>query len=88
MAYIDGENIYSFKGKHLGWFKGRVMYDRNGLRIGYTTISCPSQTQVEPEKSAKKTKPVKSAKTAAPPQPNFQLSKSDTNLLDFLQGEC
>ena len=66
----------------------RVMCDRNGLHIGYTTITCPSPTQVEPEKSAKKVKPVKSAKTAAPAQPDFQLSTSDTNLLDFLQGEC
>ena len=88
VAYIDGENIYGFKGKHLGWFKRRAMYDRNGLRIGYTTISCPSSTQVEPKKSAKKVKPVKSAKKVAPAQPDFQLSKSENNLSDFLQGKC
>jgi len=64
------------------------MCDRNGLRIGYTTITCSSPTQVEPEKSAKKIKPVKSPKITASPQPDFQLSKSKTNLLDFLQGEC
>jgi len=30
---------------------------------------------------------VKSAKAAAPEQPDFQISKSEDNLLDFLQGE-
>lgn len=89
IAYIDDVNIYGFNGKHLGWFiRKRVMYDRNGLRIGFTKIICPSPTQVEPKKSAKKVKPVKSAKTAAPLQPDFQLSQSETNLLDFLQGKC
>ena len=63
------------------------MYDRKGLRIGFTSISCPSNTLVEPKKSAKKVKPVKSAKSAAPEQPDFQISKSEDNLLDFLQGE-
>ena len=61
------------------------MYDRNGLRIGFTAFTCPSSTQVELKKSAKKAKPTKSAKTTAPPQPNFQLNKSATNFLDFLQ---
>ena len=43
VAYIDDENIYAFNGKHLGWFKRkRVMYDREGLRIGFTSICCPS----------------------------------------------
>ena len=62
--YIDGENIYGFNGKHLGWFKRRrVMYDKNGLRIGFTNITCPSATQAEPKKSEKKAKPEKTAKT-------------------------
>jgi len=88
VAYIDDENIYGFNGKHLGWFKRkRVMYDREGLRIGFTSISCSSHTLVEPEKSAKKVKPVKSAKAAVPEQPDFQISKSEDNLLIFLQGE-
>ncbi len=88
VAYIDDENIYGFNGKHLGWFKRkRVMYDREELRIGFTSISCPAHTLVEPEKSAKKVKPVKSVKAAAPEQPDFHLSKSEDKLLDFLQGE-
>ena len=65
-----------------------TIYDRNGLRIGYTEMFCPSSTQIAPGKPSKKAKPAKSAKTAAPAQPDFQLSTSDTNLLDFLQGEC
>ena len=88
VAYIDGENIYGFKGKHLGWLRRRVTYNRNGLRIGFTKIICPSPTQVEPEKSAKKAKPERSARITAPPQPDLQLSKSENNLSDFLQGEC
>ena len=64
------------------------MYDRKGLCIGFAKISCPSQVQVDLKKSAKKVKPVKSAKTAVPSQPDFQLSKSAINLLDFLQNRC
>ena len=89
VAYIDDESIYGFNGKHLGWFiRKRVMYDRKGLRIGFTSISCPSNTLVEPKKSAMKVKPVKSVKAVAPERPDFQLSKSGDSLLDFLQSEC
>ena len=89
VAYLDNENIYGFNGKHLGWFKRkRVMYDKNGLRIGFTTITCPSALQVEPKKSAKKAKPVKTAKTAPTKEPDFKLSKSEANLSDFLQDGC
>ena len=87
VAYLDGENIYGFNGKHLGWFKRkRVMYDKNGRRIGFTNVTCPSALQVEPKKSAKKTKPVKTAKTATVKEPDFKLSKSEINLSDFLQS--
>ena len=40
------------------------------------------------KKVDEKAKPVKSAKTAAPEKPDFQLSKPETNLSDFLQSEC
>ena len=86
VAYLDNENIYGFNGKHLGWFKRRVMYDKNGLRIGFTTITCPSALQVKTKKSAKKTKTVKTTKTAPTKEPDFKLSKSETNLSDFLQS--
>jgi len=62
------------------------MYDKNGLRIGFTNIICPSAIQVEPKKSAKKAKPVKTAKTVPAKEPDFKLSKSETNLSDFLQS--
>ena len=89
VAYIDGENIYGFNGKHLGWFKRRrVMYDKNGLRIGFTNITCPSATRTEPKKSEKKAKPEKTAKTIAPAQPDFKLDKSEDDLSDFLKSEC
>ncbi len=88
VAYIDDERIYGFNGKHLGWFiRKRVMYDSGGLCIGFTSISCPATTLIEPKKSAKQVKPVKSVKVAAPEQPDFLLSKSEDKLLDFLQGE-
>ena len=88
VAYIDDENIYGFNGKHLGWFiRKRVIYDKEGLRIGFTSISCPATTLIEPEKSAKQVKPVKSVKVAAPERPDFHLIKSEDKLLDFLQGE-
>ena len=62
------------------------MYDKNGLRIGFTNVTCPSAIQVEPKKSAKKTKSVKTAKTATVKEHDFKLSKSETNLLDFLHS--
>ena len=87
VAYLDNENIYGFNGKHLGWFKRkRVMYDKSGLRIGFTTITCPSAIQVEPKKLAKKVTPVKTVKTAPTKEPDFKLSKSETKLSDFLKS--
>jgi len=51
VAYLDGEHVYGFNSKHLGWFENGVMYDGQGRRIGFTQKTYPSITQVEPVKS-------------------------------------
>jgi hypothetical protein len=38
VAYMDGESIYGFNGKHLGWLKKGVIRDHEGYAVGF--IEC------------------------------------------------
>lgn len=36
VALLDGENIVSYSGKHLGWFHDGFVRDANGDAVGFT----------------------------------------------------
>ena len=36
VAFLEGENIVSYPGKHLGWFHDGFVRDANGDAIGFT----------------------------------------------------
>jgi len=71
VAYIKLDSIIGFNGKQLGWFYRKTMYDKDGFRIGFTKISCPSPVQNEPEKSSKKVKPEKKMKEKSLNKPHL-----------------
>lgn len=36
LAFLDGENIVSYSGKHLGWFRDGYVRDQRGDAVGFS----------------------------------------------------
>jgi len=86
LAYIDAKNnIYGFNGVHLGWFEDDVVWDQKGLRVGFTSKTCPVFTQFEPFKGFKRFKPFKAFKQFAPFKPFKSQVFSESDLIEFLR---
>jgi hypothetical protein len=77
-AYLYGDDwkagidVYGFNGKHLGWFKGGIMYDHDGYAVGGIKRVFTSPVQLEPLKSLKELKPLKSLKGASTPETDIR----------------
>jgi hypothetical protein len=89
VAYLDGEakdglDVYGFNGKHLGWFKGGIIYDKDGDAVGGVKEAFRSPTQLEPLKGLKELKPLKSLKELRPLKPLFTKQWSEVPLKYFL----
>jgi hypothetical protein len=82
VCYIYEDKLYGFNGKHLGWFVNGILYDNDGLRIGYTKNTCPCVTSVQSVKSVKSVKHVKSVRSVAHVKPVLSLSNSFKNLIN------
>jgi len=80
MAYLVGENVYGFNGKHLGWYVNGFMYDRDGRRVGATTGG------IEPAKAPKQAKPIRGARETARARPVLSTEWSLVDFRTFLRG--
>ena len=69
VAYLDGENVYGFNGKHLGWFLDGVVIDHEGHASCVVEERYPGYTKYEGYKGYKSYKPYKSYKEYAPYKP-------------------
>jgi len=91
VAYLDGDdpkaglNIYGFNGKHLGWFKGGILYDNDGMMLGGIQQVFKTPTQPEPLKDLKDLKPLKNLKDLKPLKPLFSKEWADLTLKLFLK---
>lgn len=85
VAYVEGETLYGWNGKHLGWFADGVIRDLNGYRVGSVQEKCPSAPHDEPPKHVKLARYAKAEKHAASVRPTFSTEYSDENLEDFLK---
>ncbi len=88
LAYLTGNNIYGFNGKHLGWFlNDGTVRDHQGYIVGGVQ-SVFGNTNFEPFKSFKEFKPFKSFQEFEPMMPMMQNSLSPMPLSLFLyQGK-
>lgn len=86
VAYVSGENIYGFNGKHLGWWANGIIRDHDGNAIGGTKNAINIYTEYEPYKSYKEYKPYKSYKQYAPYKPYWSSSWSNGSFRMFLLG--
>jgi hypothetical protein len=88
VAYLEGENIYGFNGKHLGWFEEGIIWDHEGNRVGFIKGTLPVLAKFEPSKASKQFKPFKAFKEFAPFKPFKSTRVSKTPLSIFLsRGE-
>jgi len=86
-AYLDGENIYGFNGKHLGWFHSGIVYDHDGYAVAGVASAFLSPVQLVPLKGLKQLCPLKSLKELSPLKPLFIREWSATPAqIFFLSG--
>ncbi len=73
VAYICDISVYSFKGKHLGWYENGWIYDNDGYCVLYTQNASggPARptSKVIPTRYTTGTKPVKGTKMVRPSKP-------------------
>jgi hypothetical protein len=88
VAYLHQSNnlfhIYSFNGKHLGWFVNGVIYDHDGSIVGCSKDVCPIMYQYEPQKEFKKITQGKRMKDPEPFTPMITGLWSEITLGVFL----
>ncbi len=87
VAYLDGDSVYGFNGKHLGWYRDGVVYDEGGDIVAAPPSALHAAVEVPPLRGLKGLKPLKGLKELKPLRPLFQLAWSQTPALAFfLQG--
>src|SRR6266704_371891 len=57
VAYLEGEDIYGFNGKHLGWFLHGVVYDPDGHIVAAVPEAFKSPVAPPPFKAFKQFRP-------------------------------
>lgn len=87
VAYLEGENIYGFNGKHLGWYLNGRVFDHDGKVVAASPRAFSSPVSPAGLKSFKQFKPFKSFKEFAPFRPLLSASWSSVPAhVYFLQG--
>lgn len=69
VAYLDGQSIYGFNGKHLGWLKRGIVRDNNGYTVGFMEGAINMHTKFERFKGFQKFEPFKSFQEFEPLEP-------------------
>ena len=81
VAYIDSDSVYSYKGKHLGWYENGWIRDNHGYCVFFTIDSrggpINPMPRMTPMKSMKKMKSMKGMKKMKPMKAMRSLSWSD-----------
>ena len=60
VVYLDGDSIYGFNGKHLGWFEDGIVRDHKGYAVGFIEGAVNIFTRLERFKGFKRFTPFKS----------------------------
>ena len=89
VAYLyQADHVYGTNGKHLGRFIENVLYDEQGLRLGFTAASCPVPVGKETVKPKKQPLHDIRPRWNAPPLPKLSYHDSEQDLEEFLtQGQ-
>ena len=69
VAYLDGQSIYGFNGKHLGWLKEGIVRDHGGYAVGFIEGAVNKLTKLERLKGLQQLTPLKSLQELEPLEP-------------------
>jgi len=86
IAYLDGDNVYGFNGKHLGWFRGGAIYDHDGDVVAAIAEKFKTPVNIAPIKALQELTPLKSLEELAPLEPLWSLTWSQTPARVFFLG--
>ena len=85
VAYLLGDCVFGWNGRHLGFFSYGVLCDIGGRRVGSTGASCQAATHAEPTKPAKHVKHVRYSRYEPSDHPDIRGIWSTETLEDFLK---
>lgn len=85
VACIDGEEVFGWRGLHIGWFVEGVLYDCRGFRVGFTAENFTDPTFPDPGKYAKYTKPRRYPRLTVQARPEFSQGNSNADLEKFIR---
>ena len=85
VARIDGEHVFGWRGRHIGWFVEGILYDTKGFRIGFTAETFADPTFPEPGKYAKYRTSPPHAQQAVQDRPEFSFGNSNEDLDTFMR---
>jgi hypothetical protein len=86
VAYLVGDSVYGFNGKHLGWFTGGLVLDHRGFTVGFAAGAVDMVTKPERRRGLKEFLPGKAPRQPEPPKPKIRNRFSPPPLGAFLSA--
>ncbi len=86
VAYLYGEHVYGFNGRHLGWFLEGVIFGHDGCMLSAIREKFPGGTSGEPGKGGRQGTPGKAGMHGAPGRPGLYMGFSATPFLEVLSS--
>ena len=85
-AYLyEGENVYGFNGRHLGWFRDEILFNHGGDRVGFLYTTCPVKILQAPAKGKRIPLDEMKPRWGAPTLPKLGFKVAAEDLSDFLR---
>lgn len=84
VAYLEGNSVWGFNGKHLGWFSKGIIRDHNGYAVGCVRGAIAISYRPEPPKGLRGVRPSRSLQELKPLKPLTNNTWSATPLSLFL----
>jgi hypothetical protein len=85
VAYLDGDRVYGWNGRQLGWFTNGTIFDVYGLRAGFVKSKSPLVTDLEPPKPMKQMTGAKKVKQQQIVKPVMCYGYSGKSLEEMLE---
>ena len=80
VAYLSGTAVYTFAGRHIGWFDNGWIRDLGGYAVFFTSAArggpLKPVTQIKPVKGVKNVQPIKGVRQVTSVKPVWALSWS------------
>ena len=83
VAYLDGNDVYRFNGKHLGWLRDKRVFDHDGNTVVIGVVESNQRSSWEYRTAP----PIKAPQEPAPILPALKLSWSSPSAWEFFTGE-